>query len=185
MEKSRFNKMFTGLCLAFSNSYSDELRDIYFESLKEYPDDKIIQSISTAIKTCKFFPRVAEIVELICDYNPGVMWSRVMQVAMHGGMGYELLSDRECEIVMEMGGMRSFQDASEEGLPFLRKEFEKKVEDSRGLRCSVFPVEERVKKMGFAAGSIVLLKEKSMPGLPVALRGMLSAALEKSKEESQ
>jgi hypothetical protein len=83
-----------------------------------------------------------------------------MAVASRGGMGYELLSNLECEIIVEMGGMKSFQNSSEEGLPFLRKEFEQKVEDSKGLKCQEYPVEERATRLNFDPESIIVLKEK-------------------------
>ena len=57
--------MFTGLCDVFDKRYSDSLLSAYHTALAKYPLCDVAAAIETAISTCRFFPRPAELIEII------------------------------------------------------------------------------------------------------------------------
>lgn len=123
MEKLRFNKLFHGLCITFSKEAGDELRDIYYEALKEYPDKDVISAINSCIKLQKFFPAISEIIQSLPKLSVGEAWQRVLKVAENGGRGWEILSDIEIRTISDMGGLRKIQDGNIDYLNLLEKEF--------------------------------------------------------------
>lgn len=65
MTKKDFMQNLFKLSAILDGNLTDPKAEIYWEILKEYADEEIKKAIISALKTCKFFPKPAEIIELI------------------------------------------------------------------------------------------------------------------------
>lgn len=52
---------------AFESTLTETRITIYYQALLDLPEQDVLQAMSECIKTCKFFPRVAEIREIVGD----------------------------------------------------------------------------------------------------------------------
>ena len=56
-----------------SQKISDEAQDVYWEMLKDIPDDKFAKGVKQCLASCKFFPTIAELGEAsmpsVTDYR--------------------------------------------------------------------------------------------------------------------
>lgn len=69
LNKNRFIELMAGLSELFDKEMTDSLFRIYAESLKAYTDEEIEIAINRAGATCRFFPKPAELIEMI-DGSP-------------------------------------------------------------------------------------------------------------------
>jgi hypothetical protein len=60
-----FNESLTVIAEAFDMKLSPQRINLYFEALADFDWSQVERALGRAIKTCKFFPKVAEILELI------------------------------------------------------------------------------------------------------------------------
>lgn len=63
MEQVDFIKDFKRVCVAFNKPFGQEECEIYYDMLKEYKKTHFKIACDLAIKECKFFPKVAEMLE--------------------------------------------------------------------------------------------------------------------------
>lgn len=118
MEKSKFWKVFKVLSESFGKNFSEDRAIIYWECLKDIP--KLEEYLKLALKTYKFFPSIAEIIEL--SHNPldaVASWQKVLQIAQNGGLDWQKLSDHEIKCVSSIGGLRIIQDCNDDKLTFV------------------------------------------------------------------
>lgn len=66
-DKTKFSKALLVAAQLFDRELSNIIIGLYFDALKEYSIKQAEDAISKAIKSCKFFPKPAEIIELISD----------------------------------------------------------------------------------------------------------------------
>lgn len=64
MKKDYINEI-VKVAIAFDKELNKPLLQLYTEALMEYPIEKIRGACAVSIKTLKFFPKIAEIIELI------------------------------------------------------------------------------------------------------------------------
>lgn len=60
-----FANLIEGLGLTFDKEVPDSLCEIYFRALARFTIEQVDQAVARAITTCRFFPRPAELIELI------------------------------------------------------------------------------------------------------------------------
>src|SRR5215475_14085130 len=64
MTKEFFNRHFAVLVNCFiTSNLTAEAQDIYWEMLKDIPQDKFSDGVKYCLATCKFFPTIAELGE--------------------------------------------------------------------------------------------------------------------------
>jgi hypothetical protein len=76
-----FGRQMHTLCTAFDKQISDTLTDVYFAGLSDLPIEAIRHAVEQAIKTLKFFPKVAELRDL-CEGTQNERAQRAWQLLM-------------------------------------------------------------------------------------------------------
>ena len=61
----RFTELFTGLCELHNKIYSETLTDIYHGALSGYSIEQVSKAMGLSIKSCQFFPKPVDIINLI------------------------------------------------------------------------------------------------------------------------
>ena len=69
MEKKEFTKIITALCGAYGKEFKQNQIAIWYEFLKDVPEDDLKDAISNIVKTKKYFPTIAEIRTEITKHN--------------------------------------------------------------------------------------------------------------------
>ena len=69
IEYERFAKCFGTLCEVWEREISPTLASVYFRILEPYPIEVVERAISEAIGRCRFFPKPAELLDLINGSN--------------------------------------------------------------------------------------------------------------------
>lgn len=63
MEQVDFIRDFKRICVAFNKPFGQEECEIYYQFLKDYKKVIFSKACELAIQECKFFPKVAEMIE--------------------------------------------------------------------------------------------------------------------------
>ena len=65
MTREFFNRQFAALVAAYTiaQKLSDVSQDVYWEMLKDLPEDKFAHAVKHCLATCKFFPTISELGE--------------------------------------------------------------------------------------------------------------------------
>jgi hypothetical protein len=109
MDDKRFIANFTGMAEAFGAEITPLKIRIYTMVLQKFTDDRIEQAIMQACATLKFFPKPAEIIELI-EGKPSeqalIAWEQLLQtIQKHGSYQSIIFEDgRIAQTVELMGG---------------------------------------------------------------------------------
>lgn len=74
-DKERFSKAILVVAQLFDKELSGAVIGLYFEALEQFSIKQVEDAISKTIKSCKFFPKPVEIIELISD-GPGKIEDR-------------------------------------------------------------------------------------------------------------
>ena len=75
MKREFFNVQFAAIVNAYTiaQKLSGEAQDVYWEMLKDIPEDKFAVGVRTCLASCKFFPTIAELGEAslpsVTDYK--------------------------------------------------------------------------------------------------------------------
>jgi hypothetical protein len=103
-DSAEFARLFVGLAQAFDKQASDLLIQIYFDSLKDFSLEAVTTAVNQAVHTKKFFPKVAELRELIVG-NPedraAGAWTAFLEAAANGGTASVKFSDRATAAAMD------------------------------------------------------------------------------------
>jgi len=129
MNLIQFNKIFTPLGIIFEKSVSKELVKIYYELLKGYSDEQIDRALNITAKTCKFFPKPAEIIETI-EGNQSekslLAWEKVKRGIEEAGVYQSVIFDDLVihKVIDSLGGWISIFEI-EGDLTWYQKDFER------------------------------------------------------------
>jgi hypothetical protein len=75
MTREFFNQQYAALCNAYTiaQKLSGEAQDVYWEMLKDIPDEKFAAGVRQCLAACKFFPTIAELgdasLPVVTDYK--------------------------------------------------------------------------------------------------------------------
>lgn len=69
-DEKKFNQLLLKVCAAFGYEQSAAGAKEYFECLNDFPIEQIEPALDTCKKVCKFFPKIAEIIEQIENISP-------------------------------------------------------------------------------------------------------------------
>lgn len=108
---------------------SETLTEVYWKVLEPFSDEEAVGAINRAILTCKFFPKPAEIVELLTqktEDRAALAWIEVEKAVRHIG-NYQSVKFGDSVIhscLEAMGGWYKVSEWSEDEMKWKRKEFE-------------------------------------------------------------
>lgn len=71
MTVEQLESSMTEASILFDKKLSAELVGVYYDAMKDFPDEKIKMAFKKYFKTGKFFPRPADIIEIINAPRPG------------------------------------------------------------------------------------------------------------------
>lgn len=129
MEYKAFCEMFQALGVAFDKDVSSKvLIELYYSVFKKYPDEIFKAACTKAIQTLRFFPKVAEIIEIIegsAEDRAMLAWQSVMDaIACHGYYQSVVFEDTAIfQCIEDMGGWMHLCEQTERELGFLAKDF--------------------------------------------------------------
>jgi len=99
-----FAKQLSLLSETYGKPISDALGEIYFRALREFTIEQVEAAVELAIDTRKFFPKPAELRELI-EGNPedraANAWAAFLEAAANGGTASVKFSDRATAAAMD------------------------------------------------------------------------------------
>lgn len=106
---------------------SEASQEIYLNALSGYDDDAVLSAINTAGSTCKFFPKPAELIELITggkNVKALAAWDTVMiQARKTGRRTTASLGPIIDSAVRIIGGWEKIADYPTAQLQFLQRDF--------------------------------------------------------------
>lgn len=75
-----FSKELLRLALVFGETMTPVRAELYFETLSDLPAEAVLNAIRRACKTCRYFPRPADLIELsgLQMLSPEMAWEQVL-----------------------------------------------------------------------------------------------------------
>lgn len=118
-----------GLAEYFGKELSPATLDVYLEAFQAYDDRDIVNACTYVVKTLKFFPRVADFVEIIegdPESKSAVAWRTLIKaIEDHGGYYSVRFDDGAIMAAVEaMGGWIQLCGLTYTDLKFRQKEFD-------------------------------------------------------------
>lgn len=130
MNRLEFSKALLMLGEIFNTEVNKLKIDIYYEILKDYSDEEIKKALNIVMRTCRFFPKPAEIIEIVegkKDERLALIWERVKEVIRNYG-AYESIAfeDRIVNQTIEaLGGWVSLCSTPVGEMKWKQREFER------------------------------------------------------------
>ena len=120
--KKRFAEIIATLGAVFQREVEKPLVRIYWEVLSKYSDEQIEAACKAALSRCKFFPKPAEIEELIPSgvMSPPEAWGAVMEALE---FGKESADPQVNEAVRRVGGWGYLKEKTNDELQWISKRF--------------------------------------------------------------
>ena len=127
-KRVRFTKGLAKLRAAFQTELSDDTIAVYWEDLQNFKIEQIEEAFDDCRRNCKFFPRIAEIIETIRENQP---YSEQLLLEYHGPEG-ERVSQGEAQEYLREIFKRIDNDVRDTG-PQLTGERAEKFEEKRRI----------------------------------------------------
>ena len=126
--KEIFKNFMIGLGEIFDKAISPTLMDIYWKTMEPFSDERCKEAFNRVIATSKFFPRPAEVLELLrgsAEDNGMVAWltveKAIRQIGPYKSVRFE---DPVIHSVIEsLGGWPDFQNFTDDELKWRQREF--------------------------------------------------------------
>jgi len=127
-DKPSFLSRFTGMCEYWEKKYSDALLDIYWCALSDLTIDQFERASSLAIQKLTFFPKVAELRELVNGNGEAEAlsaWEQLQKGISRAGAYQSVLFEdpRITRVIEIMGGWIEVCAWPTADIKFRRKEF--------------------------------------------------------------
>lgn len=122
MTDIQFAMLFASLAVVFNKEPNPKQTDIYFSVLKDLPDDRLEIAFKRALTDCKFFPSIAELIELAgCreekELEAERWWPRILEAMQkHGAYKSISFSHPVNPVIEAMGGWVSLCHQDKEWL---------------------------------------------------------------------
>lgn len=129
LSKKLFAENMTALGLIHGKEITETLASIYFEILKPFSDGECISAFKTLLTTSKFFPKPADILEIINErkkLNKSESWESVMKDLEAGTAPKDPLIMR---IIKILGGWEYLQGLGYSDLVWVEKRFNEYLSD--------------------------------------------------------
>ena len=124
MTIKEFSAAYAKLCMAFNQEAAEGQMAVYYDFLKDYPMEKIIDAVNIIVGTKKFFPKVSEIIEILRSNiaaEAEEAWNQALRSAEVAGR--LPISNAVARALNAVGGMIKLRDCPTDDLHWLRKEF--------------------------------------------------------------
>ena len=165
--------------------YTEKTIDVWYNELKDYSEDAVIEGIKRLIHSQDGFISVGKIVEQFSnkDLDISNVWNNIINVAKDGARSWNKLNALEVKVVMNMGGLERFQNATEENLHFMFNEYTKLIGKLSLDDLIKYEGEEKLRRLNADSSSLKLLLktegQKIKNKIPEKLKGMLDKIGEK------
>jgi hypothetical protein len=135
--RMKFAENMAGLGEAFGTEITELKGKIYWQVLDRFSDDQVERAILESISTLKFFPKPAELIELIegkSEEKSLVAWDELLTaIQRHGSYASVRFEDAKITKAVElMGGWLELCSMTEDETKFRRAEFQKIYSSLRG-----------------------------------------------------
>lgn|SRR3990167_807149 len=159
MEKAKFTQALTYLFESKMKSCSEITVQTWYDLLKDFPEEKVISALISLARESDQFINVGMVIEKINPPDVGKAWEKVYSVACGGCRSWQKLSDTEIATVSAIGGIGLIQNSTEEGLPFLCRDFKNAYPAmvKRGIRYNTD--EERLKDLNMIPETYLFIKK--------------------------
>jgi hypothetical protein len=132
-DKPEFARLLAAVAVTFGTKTTRDMVAGYWMGLEDLPIEAVAAAFKQAIRSCKFFPRVAEIRELATADSTGTRaidaWQQIVTLAKRASTltGGEITDPIAAKAVRAMGGMRRLgcEMSSEDLMVWGKKEFER------------------------------------------------------------
>jgi hypothetical protein len=139
MDEKQFCKKLLALAELFDKELSQAVIGFYVSALEEFSDSEIDSALKTAALKCKFFPKPAELIELVNgpqEEQSLLAWEQLTAaVQLHGAYDSVMFADTKITRVVEaLGGWITVCNWPVAELHFRRSEFNKLYQAARPLK---------------------------------------------------
>jgi len=147
-DKAQFAEIMATTCVAYGTAGSKELFRVYERALLNYTIQAVRDAFNKAVRSCKFFPRIADLIEIIdgsAEGNALLAWVKVKD-ALRRPSAYQTVVFDDAAIhaaLTAMGGWHTAYWWEEEDLVWRQKEFERYYALYFGKPCEVIPLPGR------------------------------------------
>lgn len=134
--KTEFALIFSGTCEAYGKEATKTLAELYFNSLRDFPMEKVKESFNRHIRESKFFPKVSELIELLegnKEEKALIAWTTFRDTIRHqGGDRSVIFTDPKITwIIKSYGGWIKVCEMETKDLDFMRLGFLKAYNNIR------------------------------------------------------
>ena len=128
-DKKKFGQYMTALSETFDKEISTVLSKVYWNALDQYTDEQFENAVNTAIVKCKFFPKPAELIELVSGDQGErslLAWEKVRKAIVGVGAYQSVQFDDPAihSCIELMGGWPELCMTRQDELKWKQKEFE-------------------------------------------------------------
>ena len=128
--RKKYMEFMNGMAAVFDKEVNKILIDVYWKILEPYTDEQCEKALNTIITTSKFWPKPAELIEVIQggkSENAVLAWIKTDKaVRNHGPYVSVKFDDPVIHGVIEiLGGWPKFQDCTSDEWKWRQKEFER------------------------------------------------------------
>lgn len=111
-DRVKFNEVFLSIYTLFGKEPNDATTGLYFEILQEYDVELVTDGIRAALRSCKFFPKPAEIFEIIEgkeNEHIDFAYQEAKSIVYHGfHYPIRLKNKLTMQTIADMGGLHEF-----------------------------------------------------------------------------
>lgn len=103
-DSAQFAQLFALLSQSFDKPVSEAMAQVYFDNLKDFPIEQVATAVQAAIRTKTFFPKVAELRQLIegsVEDRAAQAWAALLEAAADGGQASVRFADRAAALAMD------------------------------------------------------------------------------------
>lgn len=123
----KYQATMVGLGEVFDKNITDSMLTVYWTTLDGMTDQQFNRACNKALKRCKFFPRPAELINLIEEEDEAAIEAAFDQVRQEnrriGPYGTPELPDEIREVVRRLGGWPKVTEWRTDELRFRRQDF--------------------------------------------------------------
>ena len=127
MNKQVFTRGLGELALAFSKEVDEYQGKLYFDNLRDLRNEDFAKAVKLIIQNNKFFPKIAEIRQLIKNSDGDVLeaWTRFREEIGENGVYGKPHFKRQIfhDCVRHLGGWNVISYVERKDMPFLRRDF--------------------------------------------------------------
>lgn len=121
----------------FGKDLSPEVAELYVSSLNAYSAVVFESAVKKGIQVWKFFPKIAEIAELLAPKSKAIAeneWAcLVLHARKRGRSVVPMACDATLKALRAAGGYKALCDCSESELHWMQKRFEEAFEDANAV----------------------------------------------------